>query len=85
MNKFRWVWELLPAHFKVVSFSFNFPFNFPDNLKPAITGRRSSTCSFTRRPMIAATAQTKAASGNRGGFFHPLPLSPFNFPDKMRA
>jgi hypothetical protein len=31
MNKFRWVWELLPAHFKVVSFSFN----FPDNLKPS--------------------------------------------------
>jgi hypothetical protein len=35
--------------------------------------------------MIAATAQTKAASGNRGGFFHHLPLSPFNFPDEMRA
>jgi hypothetical protein len=29
-------------------------------LVAAITGRRSSTCSFTRRPMIAATAQTKA-------------------------
>jgi hypothetical protein len=39
MNKFRWVWELLPAHFKVVSFSFN----FPDNLKPAITGGRAYT------------------------------------------
>jgi hypothetical protein len=39
----------------------------------AITGRRSSTRSFTRRPMIAASAQTKAASGNLGGFFYPLP------------
>ena len=46
-----------PAHvFKVVA---------------AITGRRSSTHSFARRPMIAATIQTKAASGNRCGFFCP--------------
>jgi hypothetical protein len=35
--------------------------------------------------MIAATAQTKAASENPGGFFHHLPLPPFNFPDKLKA
>jgi hypothetical protein len=35
----------------------------------AITGRRSSTHSFTRRPLIAATIQTEAASENPGGFF----------------
>jgi hypothetical protein len=43
----------------------------------AITGRRSSTCSFTRRPLIAATIQNKAASGHRGGFFRAEEIQDF--------
>ncbi len=35
----------------------------------AITGRRPSTYSFTRRPLIAATIHSKTISENPGGFF----------------
>jgi hypothetical protein len=54
-----------PAHvFKVVA---------------AITGRRSSTHSFKRRPMIASTIHSRAASGNRGGFFCAAPCRKWQF------
>jgi hypothetical protein len=51
----------------------------------AITGRRSSTCSFPRRPLIAATAQIKAASGNRGGFFRAAEIQDFQAQQKSSA